>query len=211
LKIYSFKTLQSTQKWLIEKVEEGSVEIPCAVIAKIQTDGIGSRENRWIGKKGNFFASIAIYEDNLPKDLPIAATSIYFAYLMKLSLKEFGSQVWVKWPNDLYIELKKVGGCITTKKKKTIIVGIGVNVVKAPLGFGVLDVTISNDELLSSFIKRVDEAPLWKEIFSNFRLEFEKSKEFSVNVDSKKLDLSSAILNEDGSLTIGERRIVSIR
>ena len=211
LKIYSFETLPSTQKWLIEKVQENSVEIPCAVTTEMQTDGIGSRENRWIGKKGNFFASIAISEDQLPNDLPITATSIYFAYLMKLSLKEFGSQVWVKWPNDLYVNSKKVGGCITTKKGKIIVVGIGVNIVEAPMGFNVLDVTLSNDELLSSFLKRVDESPSWKHIFSNFRLEFEKSKEFSANVGNEKLDLNDAILNKDGSLTIGKRRVVSLR
>ena len=211
LKIYSFETLPSTQKWLIGKVQEDSIEIPCAVITEMQTDGIGSRNNSWIGKKGNFFASIAIFEDQLPNDLPVAATSIYFAYLMKNSLEKFGSKVWVKWPNDLYIDTSKVGGCITVKKGKVLIAGIGINIVNAPLDFGVLDIDVSTSKLLQNFLKRVEEIPSWKEIFSNFRLEFEKSKEFYTHTRSEKLSLNDAILNEDGSLTIGNRRVVSLR
>ena len=211
LKIYSFETLPSTQKWLIGKVQEDSVEIPCAVITEMQTDGIGSRNNSWIGKKGNFFASIAIFEDQLPNDLPVTATSIYFAYLMKNSLEKFGSKVWVKWPNDLYIDTSKVGGCITVKKRKVLIAGIGINIVNAPLDFGVLDIDVSTSKLLQNFLKRVEEIPSWKEIFSNFRLEFEKSKEFYTHTGSEKLSLNDAILNEDGSLTIGNRRVVSLR
>jgi len=211
LKIYSFETLPSTQKWLIEKVQEDGVEIPCAVITEMQTDGIGSRNNSWIGSKGNFFASIAISEDQLPNDLPITATSIYFAYLMKNSLKQLGSKVWVKWPNDLYIETSKVGGCITVKKGKVLIAGIGINIINAPLDFGVLDIDVSTSELLQNFLKRVEETPSWKQIFSNFRLEFEKSKEFYTHIGNEKLSLNDAVLNEDGSLTIGKRRVVSLR
>ncbi|SFP70245.1 biotin--[acetyl-CoA-carboxylase] ligase [Hydrogenimonas thermophila] len=211
LKIYSFEILPSTQKWLIEKVQDSSVEIPCAVITEMQTDGIGSRNNSWIGNRGNFFASVAILEEHLPDDLPITATSIYFACLMKNSLENFGSKVWVKWPNDLYIESSKVGGCITVKKGGVMIVGIGVNIIKAPLGFGVLDIVISPDKLLKEFLERVKRAPSWKQIFSNFRLEFEKSKEFYTHIENEKFNLTDAILNDDGSLMIGKRRVVSLR
>jgi len=211
LKIYSFETLPSTQKWLIEKVQDNSVDIPCAVITEMQTDGIGSRNNRWIGKKGNFFVSLAISEQQLSDDLPITAASIYFACLIKNSLEKFGSKVWVKWPNDLYIESSKVGGCITVKKGNILIVGIGVNIINAPCDFGILDITVTPVELLEIFLKTVEEIPSWKQIFSNFRLEFEKSKEFYTHSGNKKLDLKGAVLNEDGSLMIGNRRVVSLR
>jgi len=211
LKIYSFETLPSTQKWLIEKVQDNSVDIPCAVITEMQTDGIGSRNNRWIGKKGNFFVSLAISEKQLPDDLPITAASIYFACLIKNSLEKFGSKVWVKWPNDLYIESSKVGGCITVKKGNILIVGIGINIINAPCDFGILDITVTPVELLKIFLKTVEEIPSWKQIFSNFRLEFEKSKEFYTHSGNKKLDLKGAVLNEDGSLMIGNRRVVSLR
>ena len=211
MKIYSFSLLPSTQKWLIKKLEEGRVELPCAVITEMQTDGIGSRNSNWIGKRGNFFSSFAIPLELLPDDLPLTSTSIYFASLMKDTLKNFGSKVWVKWPNDLYIDSKKVGGCLTLKKADVMIVGIGINIAHTPLDFGILDITISPNELLNEFIERVKNSPSWKQIFSNFRLEFEKSKEFYTHIENEKFDLTSAILNDDGSLMIGKRRVVSLR
>jgi BirA family biotin operon repressor/biotin-[acetyl-CoA-carboxylase] ligase len=211
LKIYSFERLPSTQTWLVEQVQAGGVTPPCAVITEMQTDGIGSRNNRWIGKKGNFFASVAMPQSHLPEDLPLGATSIYFAYVMKETLEGLGSKVWVKWPNDFYLEDRKVGGCITLKKGDVLIAGIGLNLVDAPLEFGCLDITLSPHKLLEQFLKTLKAVPSWKQIFSNFRLEFEKSKHFYTHVGNEKVDLKDAVLNEDGSLMIGKRRVVSLR
>ncbi len=211
MKIYSFEVLPSTQKWIIEKISSAQEELPCAVIAQMQTDGIGSRENRWIGKKGNFFASVAMKEASLPSDLPLSAASIYFAYLMKKSLNEIGSEAWLKWPNDLYVKERKTGGCITSKKGSAIIAGIGVNIVDAPRGFGVLDVKTEPFVLLERFLENLKNPPTWKQIFSNYSLEFEKSKKFYTHAGSERVDMKNAMLQKDGSLLIGERRVVSLR
>jgi len=211
LRIYSFEKLPSTQRWLIEKIGEKAVEPPCAVISEWQTDGIGSRENRWIGRPGNFFASLALHEAHLPDDLPLPSASIYFAFLMKTTLKKMGSATWVKWPNDLYVQERKIGGCITMKKGRTVVAGIGLNIVDAPLDFGVLDLDVTPMELLENFLDSVEEAPSWKQIFSNFRLEFENSKKFHTHEGSETLDLRDAVLQNDGSLLIGKRRVVSLR
>jgi len=211
LRIYSFETLPSTQRWLIEKLAEGEVTIPCAVIAGLQTDGVGSRSNRWIGKPGNFFASVALEQAQLPDDLPLTAASIYFASLMQTVLNEMGSKVWIKWPNDFYLQNRKIGGCITTKKGRVLIAGIGLNLVDAPRDFGVLDVETSPRALLDRFLERIERAPSWKQIFSNYRLEFDKSKSFRAHVGDEAVDLREAVLQNDGSLMIGKRRVVSPR
>ena len=211
LEIYSFETLPSTQLWLIERVEREAVEIPCAVIAEMQTDGVGSRGNRWLASPGNFFASVAWPVSRLPKDLPPAALSIYFGYLMKMTLFETGSKVWLKWPNDFYLKDRKIGGCITRKKGESVIVGIGLNLVDAPPRFGVLDIRITPIDLLESYLDRFRNLPEWKQIFSNYRLEFEKSRKFQVHDGETCVNLSDAVLHEDGTLTIGNRRVVSRR
>jgi len=211
LQIYSFDTLESTQVWLVEKLLAKEVEVPCAVIAAMQTDGIGSRNNRWIGKRGNFFASLALRQQDLPSDLPITATSIFFSYLMKKTLFEKGSECWLKWPNDLYLKERKIGGCITAKKGENIVVGIGVNIVDAPQDFGVLDIETEPMELLEAFLKKVKNPPSWKQIFSNYSLEFEKSKNYRAHIGNEMVELKGAVLQKDGSLKIGQRRVVSLR
>ncbi len=209
--IHSFESLPSTQKWLIDALAQKRVALPCAVLAKNQTEGVGSRGNRWIGREGNFFASVAVHESMLPSDLPMSAASIYFAWNMKIVLQNEGSKVWVKWPNDLYLQSRKIGGCITSKKGEVLIAGIGVNIVDEPRDFGVLDLKIEPEALLGKFIAQIEQAVSWKQIFSNFCLEFEKSKQFSTHMENERVDLSDATLHEDGSITIGNRKVVNSR
>jgi BirA family transcriptional regulator, biotin operon repressor / biotin---[acetyl-CoA-carboxylase] ligase len=83
LEIHYFNTLPSTQNYLLEKLKEGSLEAPVAVMSLEQSSGVGSRENTWSGGEGNFFASIALDIDMLPDDLPIGSASIYFSFIMK--------------------------------------------------------------------------------------------------------------------------------
>ena len=211
MRIYSFKSLPSTQRWLIERVEKREVEIPCAVIAEAQTDGIGSRNNRWIGEPGNFFASFALERKSLPQDLPLTAVSIYFMYLIKEILAEKGADLWLKWPNDLYVGDKKAGGCVTTKKGEIFIVGIGVNLRSAPPGFAVVPGHWRAQILLERFLGRLQTPPSWKQIFSNYSLEFGRSKSFYTHIGNQTADLRGAVLQSDGSLMIGEKRVVSLR
>ena len=195
----------------MERIDAKEVSPPVAVLAGIQTDGVGSRGNRWVGEPGNFFASIALDASHLPGDLPLAATSIYFMWTVRTVLRRRGSGAWVKWPNDLYVERKKVGGCITTKKGETIVAGIGVNLRSAPREFGVLDVSVEPKELLEELLEELEKKISWKQIFSNYSIEFNKSRNFRAHVDGRSVDLREAVLQSDGTLKIGERRVVSIR
>ncbi len=92
-----------------------------------------------------------------------------------------------------------------------MIVGIGINIVSAPHGFGVLDIDIEPMELLETFLKNLENLPSWKQIFSNYSLEFEKSKKYCTHAGNEMLKLSDAVLQNDGSLMIGKRRVVSLR
>ena len=78
LEIKLFKTLPSTQKYLVEAIKNGSLKAPVSVLTLEQNAGIGSRNNSWVGEEGNFYASFAVSLDDLPKDLPLFSSSIYF-------------------------------------------------------------------------------------------------------------------------------------
>ncbi len=206
-----FESLPSTQKWLVERIDTKEVEPPVAVMAKIQTDGIGSRGNRWVGEAGNFFASIALHTSHLPHDLPLTATSVYFMWTVRTVLRGQGSEAWVKWPNDLYVQDRKIGGCITTKRGEVLVAGIGVNLRSAPQKFGVLDISIEPEALLEGVVKELEKKISWKQIFSNYSIEFNKSRNFRAHVEGRSVDLRDAVLQSDGTLKIGEKRVVSIR
>ena len=211
VEIYSFETLPSTQKYLAEKIRQGELAAPVAVIASEQSDGIGSRENHWEGGRGNFFASIAIGLDALPDDLPLSSASIYFSFIMKKVLSEQGNNVWLKWPNDFYLDDKKVGGTITQKIKNTLICGIGINLKNSQNGFKSLYSDIPPEMLLEIYLRALEKFPKWKQVFSEYQIEFELSRRFSVHIENYQKSLRDAALCGDGSIIIDGKRVFSLR
>ncbi len=211
MEILSFDTLPSTQKYLIQEIEEGNIKAPIAVISLEQSSGVGSRDNEWSGGEGNFFASIALNIDDLPKDLPLSSASIYFSFIMKKTLEVLDETIWLKWPNDFYKNDKKVGGTITKKVANTLVCGIGINLKKSQNSYSALQSDISPQVLLENYIKAVEFFPKWKQIFSEYEVEFELSRKFSVHIENYQESLSDASLCEDGSLILGGKKVFSLR
>ena len=128
----------STQEVLVNAIKSGRIAPPFALVAARQTAGTGSRGNEWISRSGNLHFSFAISASELPNDLPTSSASIYFAFLMREFLSELGSLVWLKWPNDFYLNEKKTGGVITTKICENFVCGIGLNLAAAPEFAGII-------------------------------------------------------------------------
>jgi BirA family biotin operon repressor/biotin-[acetyl-CoA-carboxylase] ligase len=212
LQIIYLDTLTSTQQYLKNKIISKELEAPIAICANLQTAGIGSRDNEWISQKGNLFFSFALPMDALPQDLKLASASIYFSYILKELLNEFGSNVWIKWPNDFYIDMKKIGGAITHIVDNTIICGIGLNIQKSPKNHSSLDIIIDKKKLLELYCTNIEKKVLWKQVFSKYKLEFYRNQDFFThNSDGIKVSLRDAKINEDGSLDIDGERIYSLR
>ena len=211
MEILSFDSLPSTQKYLLEKLEEKILQAPIAIIASQQSSGIGSRDNSWSGGEGNFFVSIAIDLEILPKDLPLSSASIYFSFIMKKTLEDLGENIWLKWPNDFYLNDDKVGGTITQKVKNVLVCGIGINLKNTQNGYRALQCDIRPEILLEKYLLALQKFPKWKQIFSEYEVEFELSKKFSVHIENYQKSLADASLCGDGSLIIGGKRVYSLR
>lgn len=211
MQILWFDELDSTQTYLKEKLNSAELEAPIAVVAQKQTAGIGSRGNSWIGLDGNLFFSFAISRYSLPADLALESSSIYFSYLLKETLEEFGSKTWLKWPNDFYIKNEKIGGTITFLKDNNLLCGIGLNLQKSPDGFASLDVEVDKKDILDEFFKKIENKPQWKQIFSKYKIEFTLSKDHNTHIDNNRISLKNAELNSDGSLSIDGQRMYSLR
>lgn len=203
--------VDSTQRFLGDALAAGEMAPPCAVVAERQYAGRGSRGNVWTGKGGNLFVSFAVHRDRLPTDLKLESSSIYFAFLLKETLRASGSSVWLKWPNDFYLGDKKVGGAITTLRQNTLICGIGLNLVSAPESFASLDIEISRKKLLNDYFETLKENPQWKQIFRLYALEFDKSRRFKTHYKEHKFSLKNALLCEDGSIECDGQRMYSQR
>ena len=106
------------------------------VFAENQTDGRGRYGNKWISKKGNMFCSIYKQVKSQKDILSAQFTSLRIVknYLLQASVNR--KLIEIKEPNDILIDKQKVCGILVEsikfKNKIFLIVGIGLNLVKAP-------------------------------------------------------------------------------
>jgi BirA family biotin operon repressor/biotin-[acetyl-CoA-carboxylase] ligase len=211
LQIYYLDEVDSTQLYLKDAIFQKKLIPPCGVVANMQSAGVGSRQNSWLGKRGNLFLSFAIALDELPDDLKLESASIYFAYILKDTLATFGSSVWLKWPNDFYIADKKIGGMITNLVGSVLVCGVGINTSSEVLDFAKLDISLDREALLDGYFENIKNHNSWKQVFSKYRLEFYKNQNFFTHSDSLKISLDNAFLDEDGSIVVDGKRIYSLR
>lgn len=126
-----FEVLDSTSDAL-KKLARSNAPEGTVVIAREQSAGKGRLGRSWASPRGGAWFSLLLRP-------PIAVeragcTSILIAVSLARALRErWRIPVGVKWPNDLYIENKKLGGILIelssqAHKIEWLIAGIGVNV-----------------------------------------------------------------------------------
>lgn len=176
------------------------------IIAKKQSVGIGSRGNSWENVEDGLMFSFTFV--NPPKDLPQQSVAIYLGFIFKEMLNSLGSSVWLKYPNDFYLEKNKIGGVLVSIYKNRILCGIGLNLKS--VNFGSLDIFPDKCEVLEKYFKILQKPPTWKQIFRKYRLEFYLNFSFSFHFQGEQISLKDANLREDGSLEVGDKIIYNL-
>ena len=125
-----FDSIDSTSTYIKRNYEK--LDDLTFVSANYQTSGHGRMGRSWSSNKNeNLMFSFIIKDAKLISKFP--AISISSAVATFLTLKEFGLQnVSIKWPNDVYVNDKKITGILLESisiegKIKFLVVGIGVN------------------------------------------------------------------------------------
>ncbi|MEA3499008.1 MAG: biotin--[acetyl-CoA-carboxylase] ligase, partial [Campylobacterota bacterium] len=77
--------------------------------------------------------------------------------------------------------------------------------------FGYLDIEFDLKKGLKSYFDSIDKKVSWKHIFSKYSIEFKKSRDMKTTIGDKKVLLSGAILNNDGSIFIDNKKVFSLR
>ncbi|AAZ68289.1 biotin--[acetyl-CoA-carboxylase] ligase [Ehrlichia canis] len=156
------KILYSTNYEAIKLAECGAKD-GTIIISDEQIKGRGRYERIWHSPKGNLYFSIIITKFVEIFPIPfIAALSVGKTLEEILENKEI-SKVQYKWPNDVLINSKKISGILLESKtlnnapQKWIVVGIGINMYKAPeyattIKQHNINFTLSNLELLEKVI-----------------------------------------------------------
>jgi BirA family biotin operon repressor/biotin-[acetyl-CoA-carboxylase] ligase len=129
--LINLKSVDSTNTFLLnlsnnEKIVEGTV-----VHAENQIKGRGQRNNSWISEGGKSLCFSVLFYPKL--DLSHQFTfNKCIALALVSSLNVLGLKSFIKWPNDIFVNDKKIAGLliensIREKKLQKSIVGIGIN------------------------------------------------------------------------------------
>jgi BirA family biotin operon repressor/biotin-[acetyl-CoA-carboxylase] ligase len=129
LKVIYLPSVTSTMDAARDEALKGAAE-GTVIVAGEQTGGRGRLKRGWISPEGNIAVSIIIYPDtkSLPYLIMIASLAV-----VKSIESVTGVKAGIKWPNDILIGGKKVGGILIENevrgnKVAYSVVGIGINV-----------------------------------------------------------------------------------
>ena len=134
-KILRFKRLRSTNDTAIRIIQNSSLKYGM-IIAENQSHGRGQYGKKWLCFKGNLFVSFFYSLENLNLTLS-QVTKLNCLLVKKMISKYYKKKITYKKPNDLLIKGKKISGIlqeiINKNNEKSLIVGIGLNLVKNPI------------------------------------------------------------------------------
>ncbi|MDO9288522.1 MAG: biotin--[acetyl-CoA-carboxylase] ligase, partial [Thermodesulfovibrionales bacterium] len=130
--IIFFESIGSTNTAALELAEKGAPH-GTVVIADRQTKGKGRLGRTWVSPpKKNIYMSVILRPEIEPKDATLL-TIMTAVSCAKGVMKSTGLKAEIKWPNDLMISNKKLGGILTEMKSDPdgivfAVIGIGINV-----------------------------------------------------------------------------------
>ena len=129
-------SVDSTNNYVANLIENASCQDGSVIMADYQTQGRGQRGNSWQSVSAeNLMFSLA-FQPKYPLKEQIRL-SWYSALMWQQCLRRFGVHALIKWPNDLYVDAKKIGGLLIEQQLKGeklewVVLGCGVNVNHHP-------------------------------------------------------------------------------
>ena len=135
MKITHFKTLESTNQYLQNLLNEGIDIVDNIVVTDFQTSGKGQGKNVWESEDGkNLLFSIALDMSFLKAENQFLLTQMISVTIINVLKKYLPEEsLSIKWPNDIYFNDKKIAGILIKNEIRgmmmgTSIIGIGLNV-----------------------------------------------------------------------------------
>lgn len=137
--LHDFARLDSTNIHALKLAADGA-EPGTVVWALEQVAGRGQYGRTFSSPAGGLYFSLLLRPDLPPERLPLVTLAVGLGCCLCLE-QGCGIAPLLKWPNDLYVHGKKLGGILTETlspvqgRKTTVVVGIGLNVNSMPSVF----------------------------------------------------------------------------
>ncbi|MFY7842645.1 MAG: biotin--[acetyl-CoA-carboxylase] ligase [Rhabdochlamydiaceae bacterium] len=201
-----FSSIDSTNNWAKANHEQLDLKRFTCVTADEQTNGRGSKNKKWLSpKSSNLYTSLVF---SLPSAFPyLTNVGQVMAYSSVQVLRKLEIPAYIKWPNDILVEGKKIEGILCELIAKdgyyVVVLGWGLNVNMSQDELDTLDQAATSlfilnpikwdvEPLLASILDQfIDDLDILKEKgFSYFKNFYEKNlliKESSLDLQGKKV------------------------
>jgi BirA family biotin operon repressor/biotin-[acetyl-CoA-carboxylase] ligase len=132
VEVFTFlKQTPSTNSYALRRLIQRETKPIWLILAKSQTSGRGRGQNRWWSEEGSLTFSLVVDADafSLPQMLwPRLSMAVGLAICQLLEREPWRLPMQLKWPNDVYVSGKKLGGILIEHFEKQLAIGIGLNV-----------------------------------------------------------------------------------
>lgn len=167
--IIYYDSIDSTNTVAYDLAKKGAQE-GLIVLAEGQTKGKGRLSREWVSpKQKGIYMSIILRPEMTPFQAP--KITLLAAVSTALSIREYSRiPALIKWPNDILVNQKKIGGILTEMEAEAdsvnfLILGIGINVnikiSELPKGassiFEERGAKVSRVELVKVILEKLDE------------------------------------------------------
>jgi len=126
-----YERVSSTMDVIIEHLKD-DIDHPILVVAKQQIEGRGRQNSDWFSPDGGFYGTFAFPLSS--KLQPRQYSFLHYAAAMAIQQaikKKYGSEILVKWPNDIVFKGRKLGGILlelVSLQSEYLLLGIGINI-----------------------------------------------------------------------------------
>jgi len=165
--IHYLPEVDSTNKWA---ARFDHCQIGDVFLTDFQTSGYGRLKRQWESPRGkNILLTLIDSPPINPAHTPqlTLVTGVAFAK----ALKKFELPIILKWPNDLFINKKKLGGILCESTGSQVRIGVGLNINSTPADF-----SDSVKALSTSAFRELGKNLVLEEVIATCLNEYEKTR-----------------------------------
>jgi BirA family biotin operon repressor/biotin-[acetyl-CoA-carboxylase] ligase len=179
----------STQQDVAEKINAGDARSGDVIVANFQSAGRG-RLDRTFSAPASTALLFSLYLSPQRSRTEWGFLPLLAGLSIAETLNKVNADISIKWPNDLLINSKKVGGIISTVHGDGVIIGIGINVSMAMQELPVAGATSLGIEGVSTLDRNV----LLSKILGALEIDFTRW-DLGESVLARYLDLSATVMS----------------
>lgn len=180
------------------------------LIAEEQSLGKGRKDNKWVSPPGVGAWMSIVLKPEIESEHICKIPVLVSLALQEMLEKKYGVKTWVKWPNDIIINNKKICGILTESSTKGmladwVVSGIGINVNQDQKFFEKLPFATS---LALQKGENISREELFCNVFfflEKYYNEFIKTKRLNI----KQIEETSILLNKKVKIFQEDRNIVA--